>query len=115
MKPVIINVFGDKRKKKEPEQHRICFPGGEIHVDRTTDGEYWAHIYVNTAARHKHINGDFKDSVLASKQGTIVSSRIDFDHDEYDRRYQAGERTIEKLPNESSIQHIAVRLAFVDS
>ena len=111
MKPVVINVFGDKRKKPEPEQHRICFPGGEIHVDRTSDDEYWAHIYINTFARQKHDNGAFKETHLASKIGKVVGSRIDFDLDEYERRAKAGEPTIPSLPNEDKAQHIAIRIA----
>ena len=111
MKPVVIEVFGDKHTKMEPEQHRICFPGGEIHVDRTTSGEYWAHIYINTASRHEHVNGAFNETHMASKTGAVIGSRIDFDHDEYVRRAEAGEPTIPSLPNEDKIQHLAIRIA----
>ena len=111
MKPVVIQVFGDKTKKLEPEHHRIEFPGGSISVDRTTTGEYWAHIYVNTASRHEHVNGEYGHSHLASKIGAVVGSRIDFDHEEYVRRIDSGEPTIASLPNENKAQHIAVRIA----
>ena len=82
MRPVVINVYGDKHKKGEPDQHRICFPGGEIHIERTSNDEYWAHIYINTFARHEHVNGTFTEGHLASKIGKVVGSRIDFDFDE---------------------------------
>lgn len=114
MKPVVIEVFGDKHNKREPEQHRICFPGGEIHIDRTSDNEYWAHIYINTACRHEHVNGDFKATHLASKIGVVVGSRIDYDYEEYVRRARFEEPTIASLPNEDKAQHIAVRIAVVD-
>lgn len=114
MKPVVVQVFGDKGEKLEPEEHRIHFPGGCIAVARTSDGEYWAHISVNTPAEHKHHNGDFTEGHTISKTGQVVGSRIDFDHDEYTRRHDLGKPTIPKLPNEDKIHHIAVRLAIAD-
>ena len=65
----LIEVFGDKHKKAEPIHHTIAFPGGHINVTRTTDNEYWAHIWVNTEQvleDHEH-----------SKTGDIKKIRFD--------------------------------------
>jgi len=104
MKPVVIQVFGDKSKKLEPEHHRIEFPGGSIAVDRTQDGEYWAHIAINRPER-----ADYPETHIGSKIGRVVSSRIDYDYDEYTRRSKCGEPTIPSLDHDTKIEHIALR------
>lgn len=114
MKPVIINVFGDKSKSLEPEEHRIHFPGGCIAVARTSTGEYWAHITVNTPAEHKRHSGDFKEGHTISKTGRIVSSRIDYDHDEHVRRINAKEVPIPRLPSDVKANHVAVKIEVAD-
>ena len=40
-------VEGDKFTRKEPNLHVISFPGGYLELSRTSNDEYWAHIYVN--------------------------------------------------------------------
>lgn len=30
--------------KPEPIHFRVCFPGGDVDIVRTTDGQYWAHF-----------------------------------------------------------------------
>ena len=109
MKPVVIKVFGDKSKKLEPEHHRIEFPGGSIAVDRTTDGEYWAHIAINRPER-----AEYPETHIGSKVGQVVGSRIDFDYGEYERRSKSGEPIIPELPAQESIEHVAVRFALTD-
>lgn len=111
MKPTVIQIFGDKSKKLEAEHHRIEFPGGSIAVDRTSDGEYWAHIKINTEEYHAQHDGDFTEAHELSKIGQCVDSRIDFDHSEYTRRSEAGLSVIPSLPNIQSIEHVAVRFA----
>lgn len=110
MKPVVIQVFGDKTKKLEPEHHRIEFPGGSISVDRTSDGEYWAHIAINRPER-----SDYLETHIGSKLGQVVDSRIDYDHDEYMRRSKNGIIAIPQLENQESIEHIALRFALTDA
>lgn len=110
MKPVVIKVFGDKTKKIEPESHRIIFPGGCISVERTTTGEYWAHIALNTKDRHEYQNGDFTETHRSSKLGRIVDSRIDYDFDEYSRRVDAGEPPMPRLPADEKAYHVAVKI-----
>ena len=104
MKPVVIQVFGEKSRKLEPEHHRIEFPGGSIAVDRTSDGEYWAHIAINRPER-----AEYHETHIGAGLGQVVDSRIDYDYDEYARRADAGEPTIPELPAQSSIEHVAVR------
>ncbi len=41
-----IRLKGDKRSP-EPDHVRIVFPGGDVDVVRTTDGEYWIHVRVD--------------------------------------------------------------------
>jgi len=87
----LIEVFGDKHKKAEPIHHTIAFPGGHINVTRTTDDQYWAHIWVNTEQileDHEH-----------SKLGEIKRIRIDTED---------GVKTIEEKTN-----HFAVLIGTV--
>ena len=106
MKPVVIQVFGDKSKKLEPEHHRIEFPGGSIAVDRTPDGEYWAHIAINRPER-----AEYQETHIGSSTGRVVDSRIDYDYDEYARRVDSGEKTIPELEAQQHIEHVALRFA----
>jgi len=41
-----VRLCGDKRNP-EPESFRVAFPGGDVDVVRTTDGQYWVHVRVN--------------------------------------------------------------------
>lgn len=45
------NVLGVRlegnRQKPEPIYFRTCFPGGDVDVVRTSDGEYWVHVRIN--------------------------------------------------------------------
>lgn len=109
MKPVVIRVFGDKTKKLEPEHHRIEFPGGSISVDRTTKGEYWAHIQINRPGR-----ADYPETHIGSKIGEVVDSRIDYDYEEYARRADAGLPTIPSIEYDQAIEHIALRFGLRD-
>lgn len=105
MKPNVVRVLGDKQVKREPESHRIEFPGGTISVERTTTGEYWAHIFVNTRS-----NPEYEETHMGSKTGVIIDSRIDFIHEEYQRRVDMGEPAIPKIDGAEHAYHIAVRL-----
>ena len=94
MKPVVIQVFGDKSRKLEPEHHRIEFPGGYISVDRTTDGRYWAHISINPEIP------EWQEGERRAR-GLFVESRVDFNYTEYKRRHDAGETVIPNIPGMS--------------
>ena len=92
MKPVVIQVFGDKSRKLEPEHHRIEFPGGYISVDRTTEGHYWAHISIHPEIRETH---------QGKARAHFIESRVDFNYAEYKRRHDAGETVIPNIPGMS--------------
>jgi len=99
MKPVIVQVFGDKNRKLEPEHHRIEFPGGAISIDRTSDGKYWAHIALTDEIFETH---------QGKARGRVVSSRVDFNFAEYKRRHEQGEPTIPPIPGMNDANHFAV-------
>lgn len=90
MKPFIKYIFGDK-SSPEPEHHEFSFPGGSINVQRTENGEYWAHITV--------YKGQLLDDIPSqSQRGNIVDSRIDTPGGVF------------PLPNIEGASHIAVRI-----
>ncbi len=106
MKPKVIKIEGDKFTKPEPWQHRIEFPGGYISVDRTSDGEYWAHIGLNTDDR-----GEPALCLQTSMRGQMIDSRVDYDHPAYHRRIEAGVRAIGEVQDIEHVQHVAIRFA----
>ena len=61
-----ITLKGDP-KNPESAEHHIEFPGGSISVCRTSENEYWAHIYVN--------DGQILEDTVRSKRGKIKRIR----------------------------------------
>ena len=74
----IIKITGNK-KKQEPAETIVIFPGGSISVCRTTDNKYWAHIDVN----HEQV---IPDTIRQSKAGKIISARLDYSNPPSDIR-----------------------------
>jgi len=64
-----IRLRGDQRNP-EPEHVRVVFPGGDVDVVRTTNGEYWVHIRVNSSEDVKVSGGD-------RMAGELVDARLD--------------------------------------
>lgn len=85
---------GDKKRKPEPAQHIIEFPGGAVEVSRLDDGSYWAHIIVNR--RQAIPGGDGFDSSI----GAVVNSRVDW----AERRLES----IPGIPDECNITQVSV-------
>lgn len=85
---------GDKKRKAEPAQHIIEFPGGAVEVSRLEDGSYWAHIIVN---RGQAISGG---RGLTSALGRVINSRVDW----AERRLEA----IPGLPDDGNLTQLAV-------
>jgi len=77
----------------ESAEHIIVFPGGSLSVCRTTKNEYWVHIEVND----KQI---IDDTTRESKQGQIVSVRLDYNNPPGDVR------TIDV----DKLNHVAIRI-----
>jgi hypothetical protein len=64
-----IRLRGDPKVCPEPTHVRIVFPGGDVDVVRTTDGDYWVHVRVDTAT-------DVAAEV-ADVAGKLVDARLD--------------------------------------
>ena len=90
-------LHGDKKRKAEPAQHVIEFPGGAVEVSRLEDGSYWAHIIIN---QDQLYSGPHKGR--ASARGSVVDSRIDW----AERRLEH----IPGLPDGASLTQIAVHI-----
>lgn len=92
---------GDKKRKPEPAQHIIEFPGGAVEVARCEDGSYWAHIIINTGW------SDPEQTGLHKAAGEVADSRIDWSERRLDE--------IPGLPQAASLSQIAVRIIPKDS
>ncbi len=89
-------LYGDKKRKAEPAQHIIEFPGGAVEVSRLDDGSYWAHILINRKPAQQDQRG------TAAAVGSVVESRIDWS----ERRHE----DIPGLPDDCHLTQIAVRI-----
>ena len=66
-----IILKGDKNNP-ESSEHNILFEGGSISICRTSNNEYWAHIYVNQK--------QLLDDTVHSKLGYIKDIRKEDNH-----------------------------------
>lgn len=64
-----VELTGDPKKQPEKPHFRVAFPGGDIDIARTTDGEYWVHVNVNRVE-----NGGYEPE---SDTGRITDARLD--------------------------------------
>ena len=64
-------IFAGDKSTPEPSEARILFPGGDIGVTRTSDGNYWAHFDIE---RGRHVTPDMPGH---EHRGEIVDARID--------------------------------------
>lgn len=79
----------------EPEHVRIVFPGGDVDVVRTQDGDYWVHIRV---ASPEEVLGE-----AAEVAGQLVDARLDV------RGKHAGECDAGDFAH-PELYHLAVRV-----
>lgn len=85
----VTELLGNPLIKPEKPHTIVCFPGGDVEIARTEDGDYWVHVAVR------------KDGKKAP--GRIVNARIDFDG-----RYGAEANQILKSEIEAGdVTHIA--------
>lgn len=87
-----VELHGD-RTRPEHAEFRVSFPGGDVNVVRTTDGNYWIHVRVNRPT-------DGPQRVM----GKMIDARLDIigrHSDDVDRGDFAD-------PN---LHHLAVRIA----
>ena len=80
--------------KPEPEHFRVVFPGGDVDIVRTTNGEYWVHLAV-----HKHGDGSSPHEFV----GEICDARLDV-HGKHASDTDAGDFADENL------YHVALRV-----
>lgn len=90
-----IRLRGDRRNP-EPDHVRIMFPGGDVDVVRTTDGEYWVHVRVDSPEDVK--------AESAEVSGRLVDARLDV------RGKNASECDAGDFAN-PGLYHLAVRIA----
>jgi hypothetical protein len=92
-----IRIHGDPRNP-EPESVRIAFPGGDVEVVRTGDGDYWAHVRVDKPGQGHWQPGDVEGRVVDGRQDVV------------------GKHAAESHPGELAnpgLYHLAVRVAKV--
>ena len=93
---VNVLVEGNLKKRPEPSCHIISFPGGYLELTRTSDDEYWAHIYVNRDGQV------YDESHMQSKRGEVVDGRIDYIY--------PNDPNVVELENFAEVNHIAIRV-----
>jgi hypothetical protein len=90
-----IRLQGDPSIRPEPVHVRVVFPGGDVDVVRTTDGDYWVHVRVDSAQ-------DVAAEV-ADQAGRIVDARLDI------RTKHASETDVGDFAH-PDLYHLAVRI-----
>jgi hypothetical protein len=90
-----IRLHGDPKVRPEPEHVRIAFPGGDVEVVRTMDGDYWVHVRVDEE-KDTHAGAEFV--------GRVVDGRVDI------RGRHASECDAGDLGH-PDVYHLAVRVA----
>ena len=64
-----VRLYGNPKIQPEPESFRVCFPGGDVDIVRTSDGDYWVHVRVDSE--------DDVNQESASVAGKLVDARLD--------------------------------------
>lgn len=91
-----VRLLGDS-KRPEHAEFNVAFPGGEVSIVRTTDGDYWAHVHVSRPG----VGGYDPDE---DQRGRIVDARLDI----------LGRHTSDVNVgdfNDPDLYHLAVRVA----
>lgn len=91
-----IQLHGDPVRRPEPTHVRIAFPGGDVDVVRTTEGDYWIHARVN--------GPDDVQGQDEKVEGQLVDGRLDI-RDRHTADVDQGE--IEH----PDLYHLAIRVA----
>ncbi|KQS55943.1 hypothetical protein ASG17_07785 [Brevundimonas sp. Leaf363] len=88
------NLLGDPDIKPEKPHTIIGFPGGDVEIARTEDGDYWIHVAVRTDHRG---DGEPKGA------GQIIRARIDASG----RYSDAANAALNDEIEEGAVEHIA--------
>jgi hypothetical protein len=93
-----ITLKGDaKRYGAEPDTLRVRFPGGEFEIVRTSDDDYWIHVYANSPERE-----GWDDAAIL---GQVTEGRIDT----HDCVLNLGKGGLDLL--DECVYHVAFRVA----
>lgn len=87
-------LFGDPKIKREKPHTIIGFPGGDLEIARTDDGNYWVHVAVRV---------DHRGDGTPQPAARIIRARIDADG----RYADAANATLNSEIAEGGINHIA--------
>jgi uncharacterized protein (DUF2252 family) len=90
-----IRLQGDPAIRPEPVHVRVVFPGGDVDVVRTSDGDYWVHVRVDSAQDVA--------TEAAEQAGRIVDARLDI------RSKHASETDVGDFAH-PDLYHLAVRV-----
>ena len=94
-----VRLKGDP-KNPEPTYFRVAFPGGDVDVVRTEDGDYWVHVRVNDRQ-----SAAFGEDV---RLGKLVDARLDV------RSKHVSETDVGDFKH-PELYHLAVRVARSDA
>lgn len=65
-----VRLLGD-RTQPEPSTFLVKFPGGDVEVSRTSDGNYWVHVRAGSPADSEVIEG-------LALPGDLAQARVDY-------------------------------------
>ena len=92
----IYVLLGDKQTEAEAPEHYIAFTGGHVGVCRTSDDQYWVHVWIN---HPRHPNGQLLAEIpQQSKWGQLAAIR----------QYFTDKQTDVERPTDPALYHFAV-------
>ena len=94
-----VRLEGNPENPEKP-YFRVCFPGGDIDISRTTNGEYWIHLRVDRPESGMHIAGE-------TKTAHITDARLDA-HGKHASEMDQGDF------NDPNLYHVALRVKLDD-
>ena len=66
----VLHMEGNPKRPEAAHGGMIEFPGGNVNVTRTTNGDYWVHILLNKEGRGLFIPE-------ATIEGMVIDARVD--------------------------------------
>jgi hypothetical protein len=79
-----IRLYGDKNRQLEPSEVRVAFPGGDVTVARTTTGDYWVHVRVDTEQDVAGETADVAARITDARLDIAGLSTIEADTGDFD-------------------------------
>ena len=72
----VLTIEGNPKNPEASHAGMIKFPGGNVNVTRTTDGNYWVHICVNRPEGGFHIPGETITKELISGRVDVIGEGV---------------------------------------